>query len=105
MAKVQNLSINAMPTKELFIDMLTRDIGLIPAIVDLVDNCADGARRLQGDGGFKGLWARIEISKEKFRISDNCGGISIDTARKYAFRFGRPFGSPTVSHSVGQFGV
>ncbi len=94
-----------MPTKELFIDMLTRDIGLIPAIVNLVDNCADGARQLEGDGSYKGLWARVEISPDGFRISDNCGGISIDTARKYAFRFGRPPGSPTVSHSIGQFGV
>jgi hypothetical protein len=42
MAKAQNLQINAMPTKELFIDMLTQDISLIPAIVDLVDNAADG---------------------------------------------------------------
>ena len=104
-ANVPNLLIDAMPTKELFIDMLTRDISLIPAIVDLVDNCADGARRLHGEGSYKGLWARVEVSREGFRISDNCGGISVDTARKYAFRFGRPSGSPTVSHSVGQFGV
>ena len=104
-ANTPDLSINAMPTKELFIDMLTRDISLIPAIVDLVDNCADGARRLQGEGSYKGLWSRVEISQDGFRISDNCGGIPVDIARKYAFRFGRPSGSPTVSHSVGQFGV
>lgn len=104
-ANVPIAPIDAMPTKELFIDMLTRDISLIPAIVDLVDNCADGARQLHGDGSYKGLWARVEVSREGFRISDNCGGISIDIARKYAFRFGRPSGSPTVSHSIGQFGV
>ncbi|MGA2585092.1 MAG: ATP-binding protein [Tepidisphaeraceae bacterium] len=98
-------SIDVTPTKELFIDMLTRDIALIPAIIDLVDNSADGAKRLRGSDSFKGLWARIEIGPEGFRIADNCGGISTEVAEKYAFRFGRPPGAPTVKHSVGQFGV
>ncbi|MFM9965675.1 MAG: ATP-binding protein [Planctomycetaceae bacterium] len=97
--------IEAMPTKELFIDMMTRDIALIPAIIDLVDNSADGARKLKGEGSLNGLWARVTISPEKFVIADNCGGISVDTARNYAFRFGRPPGAPSVKHSVGQFGV
>ena len=97
--------IDVMPTKELFIDMLTRDIALIPAIIDLVDNSADGAKRLRESGSFKDLWARVEISGEEFRIADNCGGISVDVAEKYAFRFGRPEGAPFVKHSVGQFGV
>lgn len=97
--------IETMPTKELFIDMLTRDLVLCPAIIDLVDNCADGAKRLRGERSFKDLWSRVEISKDEFRISDNCGGIPVDVARKYAFRFGRPPGAPSVKHSVGQFGV
>jgi hypothetical protein len=97
--------IDTMPTKELFIDMLTRDIALAPAILDLVDNCADGAKRVKGEGSYKDLWVRIEISKEEFRIADNCGGISVEVARKYAFRFGRPSSAPSIKHSVGQFGV
>jgi hypothetical protein len=97
--------IDTMPTKELFIDMLTRDIALSPAILDLVDNCADGAKRLHGEGPYKELWVRIDITPESFRISDNCGGISVEVARKYAFRFGRPAAAPTVKHSIGQFGV
>ncbi len=97
--------IDALPTKELFIDMLTRDIPLIPAIIDLVDNSADGARKLKRSGRYKGLWVRLEISPEQFRISDNCGGITVEIARKYAFRFGRPKGMPSVEHSVGEFGV
>ncbi|MDP2983996.1 MAG: ATP-binding protein [Candidatus Latescibacter sp.] len=97
--------INAMPTKELFIDMLTRDIPLIPAIIDLVDNCADGARKMEGDGSYNNLWARLEISPEEFRIVDNCGGISVEIARKYAFRFGRASDMPLVKHSIGEFGV
>jgi hypothetical protein len=100
-----DLVIDTMPTKELFIDMLTRDIALSPAIIDLVDNCADGAKRLRGDAPFRDLWARLEVSQEEFRISDNCGGIPVDVARKYAFRFGRPADAPAMKHSVGQFGV
>src|SRR5262245_51610287 len=103
--EVEERTIDVMPTKELFIDMLTRDIALIPAIIDLVDNSSDGAKRLRENGSFKGLWARVEISPEEFRIIDNCGGMTIEVAEKYAFRFGRPPGAPFVKHSVGQFGV
>lgn len=98
-------TVDAMPTKELFIEMLTRDIALIPSIIDLVDNCADGARRIRGEGQYEGLCARLEISPEEFRVSDNCGGIDLDVARNYAFRFGRVQGAPQVKHSVGEFGV
>ena len=98
-------TINARPTKELFISMLVKDIELIRAIADLVDNSIDGARRLRGPGPYNGLWVRVEVSPERFRIADNCGGIPIDIAREYAFRFGRPEGTPATPHSVGQFGV
>jgi len=100
-----DMTIDAMPTKELFIDMLTRDIALIPAIIDLVDNSADGAKNVKGDGSLRGYWARVAVSGNEFTVSDNCGGISVETARKYAFRFGRPSGAPSIKHSVGQFGV
>jgi Histidine kinase-, DNA gyrase B-, and HSP90-like ATPase len=103
--KTSERVIDTMPTKELFIDMLTKDIALSPAILDLVDNCADGAKRLHGEGPYRDLWVRIDISPESFRIADNCGGISVDVARKYAFRFGRPAAAPALKHSVGQFGV
>lgn len=97
--------IEASPTKEFFIFMLTRDIPLIRAIVDLVDNCIDGARRLKKNGNYNGLWVRINLNKSIFQISDNCGGIPVDTARNYAFRFGRPKEMPKTEHSVGQFGI
>lgn len=97
--------INAMPTKALFISMLTRDVGLIPAIIDLVDNAVDGARQLRDDRSYSDLWVRLELSGKSFRVSDNCAGISVETARDYAFRFGRDARAPSVTHSIGQFGV
>jgi len=85
--------------------MLTRDVLLTRAIIDLVDNSVDGAKRLRQDGNFNGLWVKIRISAEEFRIEDNCGGIPLNIARDYAFRFGRPKDAPNTTSSVGQFGV
>ncbi len=97
--------VQATPTKELFIDMLTRDILLTAAILDLVDNCVDGARRLKGGNSFKGLSVHLLFDANSFLIKDNCGGMSIKTAKEVAFRFGRPEGAMTTKHSIGRFGV
>lgn len=98
-------SINASPTKEFFISIITKDISLLDAIKDLVDNCVDGARSLRGDTSYDGLTVQIEVSPQHFLIVDNCGGIRVDTAANYAFRFGRAKGAPSVDRSIGQFGV
>lgn len=97
--------VDASPTKDFFISMLVKDIELARAIVDLVDNCVDGAIRTRPTRDFTGLAVRIEVTPERFRIIDNCGGIPVELARTYAFRFGRPEGMPQTLHSVGQFGV
>lgn len=91
-------TINAEPAKRFFVEMLTRDIELTDAILDLLDNCVDGALRTNaGRGGaldpnrpFEGFCAEITIEKDLFSITDNCGGIPPKVAREYAFRFGRP---------------
>ncbi|NOT57121.1 MAG: ATP-binding protein [Deltaproteobacteria bacterium] len=103
--KSQQTLINASPTKEFFIHMLTRDILISRAIIDLVDNSVDGARRLRPTGNYDGLWVRIELDAKHFRIADNCGGIPVDVARDYAFRFGRPKEAQGTPGSMGQFGV
>lgn len=94
------------PTKGFFIDMLTRDILLVEAIFDLIDNSIDGARKLRGNGDLSGLTIDIILSKDQFIISDNCGGFSIDVAQKYAFRFGRPKDFDKQNDfSIGRFGI
>ena len=97
--------IQAYPEKGFYIHNLTKDIELIRAILDLVDNSVDGARRLRPDGDFNGLLISITVDANHFEIADNCGGMPADMARTYAFHFGRPQGMPTTAHSVGQFGV
>ncbi len=101
----ESLAVQAVPTKELFIRMLTRDIGLMEAITDLADNCVDGARFLAGDGPYDNLEVHIDVKGDRFRIDDNCGGILVETARDYAFRFGRPEEATPTPHSIGRFGV
>lgn len=98
-------TVDAGAEKRFFIEMLTKDIELLPAIVDLVDNSVDGARSLHPDGDLAGQWVKIEFGDASFTISDNSGGISADIARHYAFRFGRSKDFTGVKRSVGQFGV
>lgn len=101
------------PDKNLFIQMLTRDVELVPAILDLWDNSVDGALRfvkLDQEGRFvdkslEGYHIDITIDASSFSIVDNCGGIPLVTARDYAFRLGRSKGAPTVDGAVGSFGV
>lgn len=99
--------VDASPTKAFFVDIITKDILVDEAILDLVDNCIDGAKRLRpGDNpNFGGLWVEIVANSGRFCISDNCGGISLEIARKYAFKFGRAANFVPTDRSVGQFGV
>lgn len=99
--------VEAAPEKLFFVSMLVKDIELIPAIIDLVDNCADGAKKLRPGGDYEGLEVRLTIdpASDRFEISDNCGGFEADVARQYAFRFGRPETFVGIEGSVGQFGV
>lgn len=99
--------VHAYPTKDLFISILVRDVTMKDAIGDLLDNSVDGALRLRQDQNYKGLEVTIEIDPERdhFMISDNCGGIRIDLARDYAFRFGAPEDAELTKYSVGVFGI
>ena len=85
--------------------MLVKDIALTRAIIDLIDNSVDGARRKRSGGEYVGLWIEITANENLFEVKDNCGGIPLETARYYAFRFGRPAEMEATPHSVGQFGV
>ena len=81
----------AVPTKQFFVSMLTRDISLIDAILDLVDNSLDGVLRLADSDAvdYSAHTIRVNCTDEGFRIKDNCGGIKRSIAAEYAFKFGR----------------
>ena len=98
-------TVDASPTKEFFVEMLTRDVSLSMAILDLIDNCIDGTLRSRQGTSFQGLEVRVAFDEDQFTIQDNCGGIPLNVAKNYAFRFGRPTDAPSVKGSVGRFGV
>jgi hypothetical protein len=82
------------PTKRFFVAMLTRDIELTGAILDLIDNCVDGAMRLRKNQideqrPYAQCHAHLSLTKTKFEIRDNCGGIPNDRVEE-AFSLGRP---------------
>lgn len=99
----------AIPTKQFFVSMLTRDISLVDAILDLIDNCLDGALRLgTGDGvDYAKHFVKISLSKEQFCIEDDCGGIPRDVAINYAFKMGREHDDDRDSdaETIGMYGV
>jgi hypothetical protein len=89
--------------------MLTRDISLADAILDLVDNCLDGALRFADgkDVDYAKHFVRIEIAEDHFSIADNCGGIPRDVAIKYAFKMGREPADDRDSdaETIGMYGI
>lgn len=96
--KTQNLptieSVSGEPEKDFFVNMLTRDIELQDAVLDLLDNCVDGVLRVRDTKLAKadslvGFWAKITLDESKFTIEDNCGGIPWDIASEYAFKMGK----------------
>ena len=60
-----------------------------------------------GKKDFKDLGLRVllSLSENGLSIEDNCGGFSLDTAKKYAFRFGRPSDAPPENNTIGRFGI
>jgi hypothetical protein len=107
---------HASPTKAFFVRMLTRDISLDDCILDLMDNSIDSAwastdqrpSELKADDALGSFSIDITISEDSFRISDNCGGMSLTEAENYAFTFGRretPDAPPQIDFTVGVYGI
>lgn len=107
-------TVKAGPTKRFFVEMLTRDIDLKDAILDLLDNCIDGIlRQLAASNGrppsvkpYQGFKAEITAKPDRFEIVDNCGGIPLPIALEYAFMLGRPdLERDAQLETVGMYGI
>lgn len=107
--KLSKDTAKAVPTKQFFVSMLTRDISLDDAILDLIDNCLDGAMRMAGDEevDYGQHYVKIRLSKDQFSIEDNCGGIPRDVAINYAFKMGRDADDKrdADTETIGMYGV
>src|SRR5213075_1155880 len=87
---------DAAVAKRFFIALITRDITLEDAILDLVDNSVNSALRnigfdstrvgalIAGTAADPEKVSEIDIhlNGRKFEITDTCGGIDIETARR-----------------------
>jgi len=107
--KKQYEDVLATPVKSFFVNMLTRDISLIDAILDLLDNSVDGILRTEpaskSNSPYKGFFADITLKKDSFTIHDNCGGIPW-SLHEYAFRMGKPKETDSKNiHSIGAYGI
>jgi Histidine kinase-, DNA gyrase B-, and HSP90-like ATPase len=104
-----SFEIPASPAKAFFVEMITRDIELQDAILDLLDNCVDGIRRngrVKGGKPYSGYFAHITFSETEFVIEDNCGGIPLDIAKQYAFMMGRPAEhKDSEAGTIGVYGI
>lgn len=98
--------VDGIPSKELFITMLVKDITLKDAIGDLIDNSVDAANENAKDkNDLSSFSLNIMLDKNHFEIIDNCGGIEEKTARESAFKLGKPKNYIYGKHTIGQFGI
>ena len=104
---------DASPTKEFFVNMITRDINLEDSILDLVDNSIDAAWQTAGshamtladETDLSQFKISLTLSEERFAITDNCGGMTLDNAVNYAFSFGRKAYQQHEDFSIGVYGI
>ena len=111
---------NANPEKRLFISLLTRDISMVAAFLDLIDNSVNAALEpLAGsletaDDYVKILYKadvqpntdiKLTISDKKIEIVDTAPGISLEAACQHVFKFGRSQDEENDSDRLSVYGL
>jgi hypothetical protein len=111
---------DATPEKRLFISLLTRDISLVAAFLDLIDNSINAAlepranKLLTADDYMKvfadkRVKPKVNISltfgDERVEIKDNAAGISAEDAQTGVFKFGRSEESSDESDRLSVYGI
>jgi hypothetical protein len=100
----QFIDASARPEKRLFISLITRDISLIDALLDIIDNSinaalepladhlstADDYQKLLGNNRQTPKVAiEVKINSSRISVTDNASGISWRSAKDHVFKFGR----------------
>jgi hypothetical protein len=108
---------DATPEKRLFISLITRDIPLVAAFLDLIDNSINAAvepyadrllsardydRVLHDDSIVPTVEITLRISPDSIEIRDTAPGISAEIAKDHVFKFGR---GSNESHSGDRLSV
>jgi len=120
MTMVEKISADASPEKRLFISLITRDITLTDAFLDLIDNSinaalepmaddlktADDYQRLLANKRIKPkVQIELTVSSGRIEVHDNAAGIAAETARKHVFKFGKDPSDNTKSDRLSVYGL
>src|SRR5580692_2888094 len=92
-------SAQALPRKQFFLEMFTRDISLEDCMLDLVDNSIDShlvRKNIEITplifGNSKGSHTKgsikVRCNEDKIEVFDDCGGIDYQDALSSVFCFG-----------------
>ena len=113
MTDVSATRADASPTKEFFVNMITKDITLEDSILDLIDNSIDAAWQgagshamtLEDETDLSGYKISLFLSRVRFSITDNCDGMTLDDAANHAFSFGRSASQAHDEFTIGVYGI
>jgi Histidine kinase-, DNA gyrase B-, and HSP90-like ATPase len=110
----------ANPEKRLFISLITRDISLADAIVDLTDNSVNAAMRplrnqFSSTADFHRIFANKQISpkvsinvsvdRDSVVVTDDAEGIDFESAKEEVFRFGHSTQHQNARDRLSVYGI
>jgi len=110
----------ASPEKRLFISLLTRDLSLIDAFLDLIDNSINAAlitrrvplssardymRLLNANARGSLPSVTITANDRAIKVADATGGITFETARSQVFKFGKSESPSSSSDRLSVYGI
>jgi len=116
----EKLKADASPEKRLFISLITRDIPLVAAFLDLIDNSINAAvepashRLLTAEDYLKLFQDEavkptvdifLSVSPEQVEIRDTALGISAKTAAEHVFKFGRASNEAHAEDRLSVYGI
>lgn len=84
---MNNLLVDSSPSKEFFLNMITKDVTVESCILDLIDNSIDAHKKMKEDQTST-IDINFSIENDYFEIIDDCGGMSKYIAQNKAFKFG-----------------
>lgn len=97
------LKVNSSPSKEFFLNMITKDVTVESAILDLIDNSIDAYKRNQENHNEGHISIDYDLAQDYFMIRDNCGGMTKEIAETKAFMFGNH--TQRYSKNLGMYGI
>lgn len=111
---MSTLRVRTLPTKEVSVLSLIRDVSVEACINDLIDNAIDAAREILlkqrpqdiDENGlpisYTGFWIKLSVGDTGVQITDNCGGMSSAKVSESVLAFGE---QSQKSFAIGLYGV